>query len=270
MVDSGTNAGRYFYTCGERFMRSLYFFQKEWQEIIKTPKWIVLTSVFLLFGIASPIAAKYMNELVAGIGELQIQLPEATIVDSYLQFFKNMYGLSILVVMMTFMSTVVEEKVRGSVLLVLTKGLSRSSFLLQKFLASVLFFTLVYTLSIVAHLYYTSLLFPMQTIAQGLIPFLLFWIYGVVLLSVTLLCSTISKTHTLAAVASFVSFIVVSFSNQIPKIGKFLPGSLQSLSIEMITQNSLSSSLGITVFCSLLLAIAIVVLTTVLFARQEL
>ncbi len=270
MVDPGTNTGRYFYTGGERFMRSLYFLQKEWQEIIKTPKWIVLTTVFLLFGIASPIAAKYMNELVAGIGELQIQLPEPTIVDSYLQFFKNMYGLSILVVMMTFMSTVVEEKVRGSILLVLTKGLSRSSFLLQKFLASVLFFTLVYGLSIMAHLYYTSLLFPMQTIPQGLIPFLLFWIYGVVLLSITLLCSTISKTHTLAAVVSFISFIFISFSNQIPKIGKFLPGSLQSLSIEMISQNSLPSTLGITVLCSVLLFILVVVLTTVLFLRQEL
>ncbi len=270
MVDGRANTGGYFYPCGERFMKSLYFFQKEWQEIVKTLRWIILTTVFLLFGIASPIAAKYMNELVAGIGELQIQLPDPTIVDSYLQFFKNMYGLAILVVMMTFMSTVVEEKVRGSVLLVLTKGLSRPSFLLQKFLASVLFFTVVYGLSIMAHLYYTSLLFPMQTITQGITPFLLFWIYGVFLLSVTLLCSTISKTHTLAAVASFVSFILVSFSSQIPKIGVFLPGSLQSIGVEMITLGSQPSSLGTTLFCALFLTIMLLVLTILIFVRQEL
>ena len=175
-----------------------------------------------------------MNELVAGLGNLELHLPDPTYLDAFMQFFKNMYGLVILIVMMTFMGMVVEEKVRGSVLLVLSKGLSRSSFILCKFGSSVLFFSVGYGISVLVHLSYTSFLFPPYLYDAIWIPLMLFWLYGIFMIALTLLCSTLVKTTTMAAVMSFIAYGLVSISGSIPRIGSSLPGSFQNLGAEMM------------------------------------
>ena len=136
------------------------FFKKELMESLKTPRLLILSFTFLLFGLLSPLTAKYINEIIAGVGNLDLKLPDPTYLDAYVQFFKNMYSLNILIVVMTFMGLVVDEKVKGTLLLTLTKGLSRTAFILGKFFSAVLVFTLSYLLAVGACLYYTYLLFP--------------------------------------------------------------------------------------------------------------
>jgi ABC-2 type transport system permease protein len=251
-------------------MKPFGFFQKESLEIVKTPKWIVLTAVFVVFGIMSPIAAKYMNELISGIGGLELNLPEPTYRDAYMQFFKNMYGLSILVVILTFMSMVVEEKVRGTVLLVLTKGLSRTSFILCKFLSASFFFSIVYTISLSVFLYYTSLLFPDHSMQNVGGPLFLFWLYGVCLIASTLLCSTLSKSHTIAAVSSFAFYFFLSLSNMIPGIGTYLPGSYQTMGVEIMTGVKGLASLYVPISFAVVFIGATLFVTILLFRQQEL
>ncbi|MDD4029162.1 MAG: ABC transporter permease [Caldisericia bacterium] len=251
-------------------MKPFGFLRKEVLEILKTPKWIVLTAVFIVFGIMSPIAAKYMNELIAGIGGLELNLPEPTYIDAYIQFFKNMYGLSIFVVIMTFMSMVVEEKVRGTALLVLTKGLSRTSFLLCKFFAASFFFSVVYALSMGVFLYYTFLLFPdhsMQNVGGSLF---LFWLYGVCLIASTLLCSTLSKSHTIAAVSSFAFFMILSLSHLIPRIGHYLPGSYQTMGVEIMTGVKGVASLVVPISFAVVFISVTLFVAVLLFRQQEL
>ena len=69
--------------------------RKEMKEQIRTQKLLLLSLVFVLFGVLSPILAKNLQEIVrSAVG---IEVPPAQPVDSYLQFFKSINQLGILV-----------------------------------------------------------------------------------------------------------------------------------------------------------------------------
>jgi ABC-2 type transport system permease protein len=246
------------------------FFKKELMEYVKTPKLLILCFAFLLFGLLSPITAKYINELIAGVGALDLKLPDPTYLDAYVQFFKNMYSLNILIVVMIFMGLVVDEKVKGSILLTLTKGLSRTAFILGKFFSALLVFSLSYLLAVGACLYYTHLLFP-EFVNPGVpIAFLLFWLYGVLMIAFTLFCSTLAKTHTVAAVGSFVAFALIALTGTLPRVGVYLPGYFNSLGMELVMGVASMEKAVLPGVISFSITVMVLLFTLLLFRRQEL
>lgn len=110
--------------------------KKEFREIGKTYKIYVIPIVFLVLGLMSPIIAKIAPDIVkslAGSGsEVIIQLPPSTAVDAYLQLFKNFNQIGILVVLISSIGLVVEEKSRGTALLILAKPVPRIAAILLR------------------------------------------------------------------------------------------------------------------------------------------
>jgi ABC-2 type transport system permease protein len=250
-------------------MRAMAFFKKEWMEALKTPKLLILASTFFLFGLLSPITAKYMNELIAGLGNLDLKLPDPTYMDAYVQLFKNLYSINILIVLMTFMGMVVDEKVKGTAMLVLTKGLSRRAFILSKFFSALIVFTLSYMLAVVACLYYTYLLFPVFFNPGVGVALLLFWIYGALIIALTLCCSTLARSHTMAAVGSFGAFVVVSLTGTLPRLGAFLPGSFQALGMQAVAGTAEAGKAFIPALIALGLMLLVLIVMVASFRQQE-
>ncbi|MCK7486713.1 MAG: hypothetical protein MZU97_15285 [Bacillus subtilis] len=125
-------------------MPNLSFLKKELREFIKTSKGFILLGLFLFFAISSPILAKYMNELLLTIAsDVPIVLPEPRLQDAWLQFYKNVS--TIFIVYIIIMSgSVSQEKNKGSIILVLTKRVTRLNFVVSKFVAGIIVFTLLY------------------------------------------------------------------------------------------------------------------------------
>jgi ABC-2 type transport system permease protein len=246
------------------------FFGKELMEYVKTTKLLILCFSFLLFGLLSPLSAKYINEIIAGVGNLDLKLPDPTYFDAYVQFFKNMYSLNILIVVMTFMGLVVDEKVKGTVQMTLTKGLSRTAFILGKFFSALLVFSLTYLLAVGACLYYTYLLFPEFINPGAPIAFLLFWLYGVLMIAFTLLCSALARSHTVSAVGSFVAFALIALTGTLPRVGALLPGYFNSLGMELVMGVAGAGKALWPGAIALGLTGLALVLTLMLFRRQEL
>ena len=67
------------------------FTKKEIYELAKTYKLLLLVIVFLILGFMNPITAKFTPDLLESFMEegVSINLPEPTIMDSWMQFFKN-------------------------------------------------------------------------------------------------------------------------------------------------------------------------------------
>ena len=217
-------------------MSFLVFIKKEIMEAYKTPKVIILGALFLLFGIMSPLTAKYMNEILAMVGEqegINIVLPDPTYIQSYEQFFKNIYFMMTIVIILVFAGTVAEEKSRGTAVLVLTKCLSRSGFVMGKLIAALLVFTFTYAASTAICVYYTSLMFPQYINSSIGSALLLYWIFGCLMIALTLLVSILSKSMTIAAVTGFICYVIISAISAIPYVGKYTPGILQGLSTEL-------------------------------------
>lgn len=251
-------------------MRKMAFVKKEILEIFKTPKIFVLPAIFLFFGMASALTARYMNELIAAMSDLDIKMPEPVYVDAYAQLFKNLSFMGIVVMILTFMGMVVDEKVKGSAILVLTKCVSRTQFILSKLTAAVLLYTFSYLLGVLGCVYYTYVLFPRFSHDYLITALVLFWVYGLFFIATTTLASTISKSHTMAAVAGFLSYAVVTAWAALPDIGRYSPGSLPALGLGLLSGTNQPSDMTGALVVALSGFLVITAASILLFKRQEL
>lgn len=251
-------------------MSFVVFLKKELREILKTYKAIVLPVIFLFFGLLSPLAAKFTPELIKSmVKDIPIPIPDPVFTDAYMQLFKNLGQIGFIAMILTFMGMVVEEKVKGSATLVLTKNLSRSQFILAKFTAAVLLYTVSYLLAVAACLYYTALLFPQMATDSLWLGLLLFWMYGVVLLAITLLSSTVTPSHTMSAVASFVGFALLAASSSIPYVKKVSPGVLGTENMNILLGTTSFSDILIPFVVGIASIIILVITSIFIFERQE-
>src|SRR5512133_1528407 len=118
------------------------FLRKEFVEIFRTWRIWVLPGIVLFFAITGPPLAKYTLEILRTVmpeqqaGAIIGALPVPTHVDSYLQWTKNLSQIVLIAAIIMFGGMVSSEKRSGTATLVLTKPLSRSAFVIAKFLSS--------------------------------------------------------------------------------------------------------------------------------------
>src|SRR5579859_7869669 len=162
------------------------FLRKELREALRSNRLLVVSVVFLLFGIISPVTAKYTPELLKLIGSGQsgvtITFPTPTVADAIAQYLKNVAGTGILVALLLPMGMVAREKERGTAAFALTKPLSREAFLAAKLVALLAMLAAGVILAAIATYFYTALLFkpiaPVGFIACTLLILLSLLVYG--------------------------------------------------------------------------------------------
>src|SRR5690554_2518719 len=120
------------------------FLKKEMLESIRTYKLFIMVIVFSLFGVMNPLAAKltpYLIETLIPEGNM-INIPEPTALDSWAQFFKNINQMGLIVTLLIFSGILVNELSKGTLINMLTKGLSRKAVILSKYSSMVIIWTL--------------------------------------------------------------------------------------------------------------------------------
>jgi ABC-2 type transport system permease protein len=115
------------------------FLRKELLETRKTWRLWVLPGVLVFLGVSTPILAAATPALLKMTAQrtpgVTIQFPTPTATDAYLQFLGNLAQLALLVVIITGAASVAAEHRAGTSALVLTKPLSRASFITAKSVA---------------------------------------------------------------------------------------------------------------------------------------
>jgi len=116
------------------------FLRKELLETFRTWRIWVVPGILLFMAVASPVLAsltpKLMESIAAQQPGLTIQVPPPTYVDAYAQWVKNLSQLILWVVIIAAGGIVSAEHRSGTAILVLTKPLSRSAFILARALSS--------------------------------------------------------------------------------------------------------------------------------------
>lgn len=252
-------------------------FKKECFENYRKNRLLILAAVLLLFGILSPLTAKYLPEIIKAIlgstedmVELGFILPTPTIADSYVQYFKNLTQMGIFVQILIFMGVVSDEKSKGTVALVLTKAVPRTTFLLAKFASGCVVLAASLVVSSVGFFYYTYLLFdewPGSGTYAGIAAYLLFSVF---ILAFTVFASTITRSVALSALIAIGGYFSLSIFSLLPKISDYLPMKLTDAAYQVsagtavigdYTKSIMSAAIGIV----LLMGISIIS-----FQRQEL
>lgn len=244
--------------------------KKEIMEYLKTPKGLILLILFLFFAITSPATAKFMNQIIAAVAtDITISFPDPTLQDSWVQVYKNLNSICLIVYIIVMSATISQEKAKGSILLVLTKKVSRFQFLFSKFLVGSLVFTLLLIISTIASAWYTSLLFGAYMYEGFWVSLLLFWFMGIFYTALAIFVSVIGKTPTNSALLGFFGYAILQILNVSNDIAMFNPSGASSIVNGIIAQTIDMKDLWIPILSVVIFSGLLFTLSQLFFRKQE-
>jgi len=190
----------------------LIMLQKEWTESIRTNKLIPFIIVLMILGIMSPLTALIMPDIIKSALPSAIKdfnIPKATYIDSYIQFFKNINQIGMIILVIMFSGVLTNELSRGTLLNLITKGLSRKYIILSKWMISTIIWTIAYIISALIQYCYTLYYFNNDG-TYKLAAYMMSWLFGVMLLSIIMFLSTLLKNN-IAVMLGILLIVVLMF-----------------------------------------------------------
>jgi len=247
------------------------FTKKEFVEIWRTYKLMIMVTVFVLLGMMNPITAKLTPELLKTFMPegMNIVLPEPAAIDSWAQFFKNIPSLGIIVFIIIFSGMISVELSRGTLVNMLTKGLSRRVVLLSKFTMAALVWSLSYLICFGISYGYTQYFWPSESVSHLGLAVIGLWVYGIFLLTIMLLGGVIFKGSYGGLLFTGGIMVVLMLLNIIPKFQKFNPNTLSSQSMALLTGKVDSMDVVTAISVSGILLIILMVGAMILFDRRQ-
>lgn len=202
--------------------------RKELVEAWRTRRLPVVAGLFMVFGILSPLTAKYLPEIMkAALGDqLTIPMPTPTAVMALDQLQKNLGQIGALAAIALAMGAVAGELDRGTAALVLAQPATRPAFLAAKLVGIGVTLAVSMLLATIVAWAYTTVLFEPQPVGGWLAMALLSWLALMTWAALTFLASAATGSTTAAAGIGFVALVVVSLAAVVPVLDRFLPTGL--------------------------------------------
>jgi ABC-2 type transport system permease protein len=238
-------------------MNFLTAFRKEILEHWRTHRFLVVISVLVIFGILSPLTAKFMPEIfkiVSGAEQFAALIPEPSVKDAVDQYIKNISQFALIIGVLISMGSVVQEKERGTAAMILVKPLPRGTFLLAKLAVVLVVFAASLVLAGSCAYYYTLYLFEPLPVLPWLALNGLLLIYTMVYVALTSFFSTISRSQALAGGLSLATMAVLGVVGSVPKLREFVPANLIDWATALMRQTDLSAWLALWVSLGIILA----------------
>ncbi len=249
------------------------FLKKEFLGILKTYRIWVIPAIFLFFGLMSPPIAKLAPEIVKSAlpKGVNLQIPPPTILDSFGQYLKNLAQLGILAVILLSMSLVSEEKSKGTLQLVITKPVSRTTVVVSKFIAqNILILSSMIVAAAVCYLYSIAI-FRDGKLVEFAQANLLFIVYFLLIITIAIFFSTILSNQVAAGGLSIIAFAILSILPILHRFfDKYSPAALTGIANKIVLGQATISQAGWPMIASLILVAILLFLGIFIFNRQEL
>lgn len=213
-------------------MKPLYaFFKKEVMESARSGKLTILGIMFLLFGIMNPAIAKmtpWMAEILSDSLEGSgIVVTDVTVnaMTSWTQFFKNI-PMALIVFVLMYSTTFTKEYSLGTLVLILTKGLSRYKVVISKAVLMLILWTVGYWFCFGITYGYNAYFWD-NGIAAGLLPAAFnWWVFGLWIVCLNVLFSVLFKSNVGVLMGTGGSFVASYLIGLFPKAGQYVPTAL--------------------------------------------
>lgn len=245
---------------------------KELRQQWRTRQLLIVCAVFLLFGLVSPLVAKFTPELLRsleGAEQFAELIPEPTTADAITQYIQNLTQFGFILVIVLGMGAVAGEKDKGIATMILSKPLPRWAFLLSKFTAQSLMYSVALLLAALGAYYYTAVLFDGLEFGPFLAGNALLWLWLLVFAAVTLLGSTIARTVGAAAGIGLAGAVLVLLAGSLPRIGPIMPAALVGWATQLGLGTAVPANGGALAMATVLIVVALITAVAV-FEQQEL
>ena len=210
-------------------MRSfLAFTRKEITYQVRSGKLVLLTILFMLFGIMNPAIAKLtpwlLETMADSLAESGMNVTAVTVsaMDSWVQFFKNI-PMALIAFVLLEGSLFTAEYESGTLVLSLTKGLSRAKVVLSKAAVLTMLWSFGYWLCFAVTYGYNAYFWD-NSIAQNLwLSVIIWWVFGLWVISLMVLFSVMVKTGSMVLVGTGGVVFGCYLLGMVPKIKDYLP-----------------------------------------------
>lgn len=218
-------------------MRSyIAFLKKEGIEVVRTHKLMLIVIVFVLIGMLNPITAKFTPQIIKEFMPegMVIAINEPTAVDSWMQFFSNVPQMGLIVLVILFSGIMSNEFAKGTLINMLTKGLSRRVVIYSKFSISLIIWTISYVLCFLVTFIYTDYFWDTSNINNLFLAIFLLWLFGTLLLSTIILGGVIFKSNYACLLFTGTIVALMFLINIVPAVSEYNPVFLVSNNMQLI------------------------------------
>jgi ABC-2 type transport system permease protein len=247
------------------------FAGKEAKEILRTWRIWVLPGILLLFALTGPVLAKLTPQLMATAGGDQLKglvFPTPTYHESYGQWIKNLSQLALLVLLIVYASIVSSERKSGTAVLVLTKPVSRTAFIMAKAVVHSAFLAVLVIAGTLVTWGLTAAIFG-QAPGSALWSASLAWLaYGVLFIAVMTLLSVLIGSSAGAAGVGIGAYALLAIAATWETLGTYSPAALTTVPYSLLAGKDVAVMWP--VLTSLLLAALLFALAARAFRRSEL
>ena len=245
----------------------------DFYHLRKTSKFIVFPIVIIIFAILSPITARYMNELLdlalADSG-INITLTDPVVLDSYLQYIGNLYETVLFVVLFVGVGFFIKDKTKGLLPLVLSKPISKTKYLISKFVSLNILILVSLLIGYLVFSYYTYFIFNEIDMFGMFLTTILFFVYVIYLLSISLFTATYFKSYLAAVSVTFGIYIFTSMLTIFEvSVFNYLPGVIVNSSIDILVGVEVIGDVLLNVGVTLLLSTIFIYLAIKRFRKQD-
>lgn len=205
--------------------------QKEFMEIWRTGKMLILALVFTVVGIMNPAIAKMtpwlmelMKDSLEGTGLIMTQVT-VNALNSWTQFFKNM-PIALVIFVLSMSGVLTKEYRCGTLILSLSRGVRRYKILLSKALVLILLWTGGYWLCFGITYGYNAWYWENAVALNLFFAAFAWWELGMLVAALILLFSALTNSGsgvTLGVAGSVFGMYLVSL---LPKVGAWMPTKL--------------------------------------------
>lgn len=213
------------------------FLKKEWLENVRTYRLFIVVGIFLFFGLTNPLIAKLMPELLKYIetSGIVIQLPQPTGYDAWMQFYKNMAQIQLIVFIVLYSSMLSNEYVRGTLTMLVTKGLKRKDIILSKFTMSAIVWSIAYSACFFSTYLYTMILFPNDHYPYLFMAAFFMYVFGLFFVSTLVLGGVLFSSMGFNLLFNGLLFFVLNLIHIVPQFQSYSPYYLAMNGIGLLT-----------------------------------
>lgn len=205
--------------------------KKEYMEATRTGRLSVLVLLFALFGVMNPALAKltpWMMEMLSGsLAEsgLTVTNVQVDTITSWTQFFKNI-PIALIAFALLFSDCFTKEYRSGTLLLTLTKGLTRYKVVLAKTALLYCLWTLGYGLCFAITYGYNAYFWDNSVADHLFSAASMWWLFGVWVISLLVLFSSLLKNNAAVTLCTGGVVILAYLLRVIPKAAAYSPALL--------------------------------------------
>lgn len=248
------------------------FLRKELLEIVRTWRIWVLPGIVLFVALTGPPLARLTPQILAAVmpagSGVRIELPTPTYLDAYAQWVKNLTQMVTFALVIMWGGLVSGERKSGTAVLVLTKPLSRTAFVLGKALSAAALLVAT-TVAGVAVTWGMTLAVFREAPLGRLVAITWPWLaYALFLLAMMTLLSTVVPSQAGAAGIGFGALLVMSVAGIWGPVAALTPVGLGAAPGAVLAGRG--QAVAVPLVAAVVLGAAMLAAAAWVFERQEL